>query len=138
MPVTRRQFGITSIGLAVLSVIVWKAWITRDKQTAMEKLAADFVKLTTPDDAAIVQAVSGKRETWRVTATWEIETRQDWKEYTNWLPSKVGREFQKTTETESLIEFKKTQPSEILLVKAERQTHDPRHRVRVSLIVEPW
>lgn len=138
MPVTRRQFGITSIGLAVLSAIVWKAWVTRDKQTALEKLAADFVKLSTPDDAAVVQAVSVKCETWRVAATWEIETRWEWKEYTRWLSSKLGREFQKTTETERRIEFKKTQPSEILLVKAERQTDDPPHRVRMSLIVEPW
>lgn len=138
MPVTRRQFGITSIGLAVLSVIVWKAWMTRDKQTALEKLAADFVKLTTPDDAAVVQAVSVKRETWRVTATWEIETRLRWKDWTRLVSSKLEGEFQKTTETERRIEFKKTQPSEILLVKAERQTDDPPHRVRVSLIVEPW
>lgn len=138
MPVTRRQLWMTTVGLAVLWFIAWKLWPTRHEPTALEVLAADFVRLSTPDDGAVVLPVSVKRETWRVTASWEIETRREWKEYTAWLSSKLGTDFRKLSETEHLVEFRKTLPAEMLVVRSERGRDDPPNRVRMSLIVEPW
>ncbi|MBI5757814.1 MAG: hypothetical protein HZA46_04775 [Planctomycetales bacterium] len=133
-----QKFLVTAIGLAVLCAIAWMAWPTRQKPTAFEKVAADFVKLSLPDDGAVAQTMVVTRETWQSTATWEFETQREWKAYTDWLATKLGTEFHKTVDDELVVEFRKTQPSEIVIVRSECGPDDQPRRTRMSLIVMPW
>ena len=138
MQVSGQKLWVTAIGLAVLCVTAWMVWSPRQELTAFEKVAADFVKLSLPDDGAVTQKMVVTRETWKSTATWEIETRREWKAYASWLSSKLGSEFHKTADDDRAIEFKKTLPSEILVVRSECERDDEPRRIRMSLIVMPW
>lgn len=138
MQVGGRNFLITAVGLAVLCAIAWTIWPTRHKPTAFETLAADTVKLSLPNDGAVTQTMVVTRETWKSTATWEIETKQEWKTYTSWLATKLGTEFRTTAADDRVMEFRKTLPSDILIATAECDSDDPPRRIRLSLIVMPW
>ncbi len=129
---------VTAIGLAVLCAIAWMARPTRQKPTAFEKMATDFVKLSLPDDGAVTQTMVVTRETWKSTATWEIETQREWKAYTDWLATKLGTEFRKTADEARMVEFRKTLPSELWDVRSEHGPDDQPRRIRISLTVMPW
>ncbi len=137
------QFGgqkllVTTIGLAVLCAIAWMAGAPRQKLTKFETMATDFVKLSLPDDGAIVQTIVVTRETWKSMATWEIETQRERKAYTDWLATKLGTEFHKTTDEDGVVEFRKSLPSDILILRSEHSPNDKPRRNRMSLTVMPW
>lgn len=132
------KFVVTAIGLAVLCAIVWWTSPTRQKPTGFEKVAADFVNLTLPDDGTIAQTTVVMRETWSSTASWELDTKREWKAYIRWLSTKLGPEFRRTAEQDCVVELRKTLPSEILVVKCECGPADQPQRVRLSLTVMPW
>lgn len=138
MQFSGQKLLVTAIGLAALCAIAWMAWPTRQKPTAFEKMAADFVTLSLPDDGAIVQTMVVTRETWKSTAMWEVETHRERKAYTDWLAKKLGRDFRKTVDDERVVEFRKTLPSEIVIVRSECGPDDQPQRTRMSLTVMPW
>lgn len=138
MHVGGHKMLVTAIGLVVLCAIAWMAWPPRPKPTKFDTMAAEISKLSLPDDGAVTQTMVVTRETWKSTATWEIETKLEWKTYTSWLSSKLGTEFRKTTDDDRVIEFRKTLPSDICIVRSECGSDDQPRRIRLSLIVMPW
>ncbi len=138
MQFSGQKFLIKAFSLAVLCAIAWMAWPIRQTPTVFEKVTADFVKLSIPDDGAIVQTMIVTRETWKSTATWEIETQGEWKPYTDWLATKLGTEFRKTADEARMVEFRKTLPSEIWDVRSEHGPDDQPRRIRISVTVMPW
>lgn len=138
MPSNVSKSVVTTIVLAILCVIAWWAWPTQEKSTGFEKLAADFVKLSLSDDAAVTQTMVVTRETWSSTASWELDTKREWKAYTSWLSTKLGPEFRKKVEEDCVIELRKTLPGEIHIIRCECGAADQPQRVRLSLIVMPW
>ena len=116
MQFSGQKLLVTAIGLAGLCAIAWMAWSPRQKLTKFEAIAADIAKLSLPHDGTVTQTMVVTRETWKSTATWEIETKLEWKTYTSWLSSKLGTEFRKTADDDRVVEFRKTLPSDICIV----------------------
>ena len=129
---------VTASVLAILCAIAWWAWSSRQKPTGFEKVAADFVKFSLSDDDAVTQMMVVTRETWSSTASWELDTKREWKAYTSWLSTKLGPDFRKTVEEDCVIELRKTLPGEIHIIRCECGPADQPQRVRLSLIVMPW
>ena len=88
--------------------------------------------LTLPTDGSIVTRSSSHRGTYFIAASWQIETKQSWTDYTRWLGDQLRSRFEATGTAEAAVHFVNHLPGDDHSVQIDRLSGGPPLRARVT------
>jgi len=92
---------------------------------------------TMPSAARLVRTVATERTAWSVTASWEIETDESWKQYSDWVAERLGGDYVTAEASDSGRVLRRNLLGDVYVLQIEPTSTGSPLRVRARFIASP-